>query len=156
MTIQCRELIEDSEFASLYPLIQQLNDTLQRDEYERRLTHMRAAGYRCVCAYSGSTLVGASGFWIGWRFWCGKYLDIDNFVVDHSHRGKGIGRQLLAWLDAKGREEQCDQMVLDAYMTNFPANKFYVQNDFIQLGYHMIKPLNPQKKLPDSAYQNRN
>jgi ribosomal protein S18 acetylase RimI-like enzyme len=155
MTIHCKELFEDTEFASLYPLIRQLNETLSEDEYAVRLQHMRADGYRCVGAYHKNTLVGASGFWIGWRFWCGKYIDMDNFVVDANQRGKGIGRTLLTWLEEKGREEQCDQMVLDAYMTNFSANKFYVQNNFLQLGYHMIKPLNAQGKLPDAAYQNR-
>lgn len=155
MSIQCSELTSDAEFETIFPLIQQLNPALEKAEFNTRLVHMRKAGYRCVGAYDGDVLVGISGFWVGWRFWCGKYIDIDNFVVDEAIRGKGVGKLLLAWVEAKGREEGCDQAVLDAYMTNFTANRFYVTNHFLQLGYHMIKPLNEKGRLPDSAYIKR-
>lgn len=151
-----RELKSDNEFIALYQQIKALNIALSEKDYTTRLKEMRQAGYRCVAAFDDSgRMIGAAGFWIGWRFWCGKYIDIDNVIVDEAKRGQQIGKKLMSFIEAIGRAEKCDLAVLDTYASNFSSHKFYYKLDYFILGYHMVKSLRPNGKLPDSATQSR-
>jgi GNAT superfamily N-acetyltransferase len=100
---------------------------------------MLPLGYRVVAAFSGSEMVGISGFWIRTRLWCGKQLDVDNFVVKPNLRGGGVGQKIVAWLEARALDEQCELMVLDTYVSYFLAQRFYYRNGFTNTGYHMTK-----------------
>ena len=147
----CRELKTPEDFAGLMPLIRQHNPQLTEEDITRRFGAMQAAGYRAVGVFDGDTLIGASGFWIGWRFWCGKYIDIDNFVVEETRRGKGAGRALLDWIEAEARREACDLAVLDVYAGNHSAQKFYFREGYFIAGYHMVKSMRADGGLPPGA-----
>jgi ribosomal protein S18 acetylase RimI-like enzyme len=45
---------------------------------------------------------------------CGKYLEIDNFIVHPEHRKKGIGKIMTDYVDAIAKELGCTMIVLDA------------------------------------------
>jgi ribosomal protein S18 acetylase RimI-like enzyme len=57
--------------------------------------------------------VSSSGLWFGIAL-CGKYLEIDNFIVHPEHRKKGIGKIMTDYVDAKAKELGCTMIVLDA------------------------------------------
>ena len=138
MPIRIREL-EHAEIPSIFPLIQQLNPWMTKAEFTRRLNAMLPNSYRVAGAFDGTALVGCSGFWISTRFWCGKQFDIDNFVVDPTHQGGGIGKKLVAWLEKKALAEQCDLIVLDSYVSTPGAHMFYYKQGFVITGYHFTK-----------------
>ncbi|MDD2749292.1 MULTISPECIES: GNAT family N-acetyltransferase [Acidithiobacillus] len=106
-----------------------------------RLQDMVEQGYQCVAAFSDDDCVGVAGIWLGTRFWCGRYLDVDNVVVDPAYRGSGIGRQLMDWVEQYARQQGCKIMVLDAYVTNHSARRFYERMDYQVLGHHFVKSL---------------
>jgi len=134
-----RELKGEAALQSIYPLIKQLNPKMSRTVFQRRLREMCAQDYRCAAAYLGDTIAGVAGFWTGTRFYCGKYMDIDNVVVDDTHRGEGIGALLMSWLEAKARREGCRIIVLDTYTHFTKAHKFYFREGYTILGYHFRK-----------------
>lgn len=138
MPIRLRELTP-AELPGIYPLIKLLNPWMARAEFTRRLKAMLPHGYRAVGAFDGATLIGCSGFWIGTKFWCGKQFEIDNFIVDPTHQGGGIGRKLVAWLEKKAADERCDLMVLDSYASSPGAHAFYYKQGFVITGYHFTK-----------------
>lgn len=140
MPIRIRELTP-AELPSIFPLVHELNPTMKRARFNQLLKAMQPAGYRCVGAFEGSTLVGISGFTIGHRFWCGKQFDIDNFVVTASHRGRRIGEKLLHWMESLAKRESCDIIVLDAYAHNTASHRFYHREGYIIRGYHFTKDL---------------
>lgn len=136
-----RELLHKEEWLAMYPLIKQLNPDLRKKEFVALLSDMLATGYRCVGAYEDGRLAGVMGFWVGTRFWCRKYIDIDNVVVDEKDRGRGIGKKLLAWIEQEGARIGCAMAVLDSYTTAHPAHRFYLREGYCILGYHIIKRL---------------
>ena len=136
-----KEITTHSRMLAQYPLIQQLNPTMEPATYEQLLYQMLPNGYRMVCIFEGEACVGLSGFWISTKLYSGKYLEIDNFVIDAPYRSKQLGKQLLDWLEAEAKHHNCQTVMLDAYATNYSAHKFYYREGFHIKGYHFYKAL---------------
>jgi GNAT superfamily N-acetyltransferase len=134
-----RELEHTTEWKAMFRLIKQQNTHLTQKRYTQLLSEMRASGYRCAGAFLGGELVGVMGFWIGHRFWCDKYIDIDNVIVDKPHRSLGIGKKLLSWVEEEGKRQHCQLAVLDSYTTAHQAHRFYFREGYAILGYHFTK-----------------
>jgi GNAT superfamily N-acetyltransferase len=64
----------------------------------------------CNRCFEGDVCVGLSGLWFGIKLWCGKYLEIDNFIVHPEHRKKGIGK-MTDYVDIKAKELGCTMIV---------------------------------------------
>lgn len=101
--------------------------------------------YQLVGAFSGPLLIGVAGAWIATKIWCGRYLEIDNLVVSESHRSSGIGSQLIAHLEAVGRERDCKILVMDSYTVNTASHRLYHRLGFEIWGFHFIKPIGDWK-----------
>jgi GNAT superfamily N-acetyltransferase len=136
-----RELKKPADWQAMFRLIKQLNKSMTKKQYDGMLADMLARGYRAVGAYQGDTLVGVSGFWVSVRFWCHKYIDIDNVVVDEKIRSKGIGAKLIAWIEKEGRRQKCEMSMLDCYTTHHKSHRFYFRQGYCILGYHFTKDL---------------
>ena len=102
---------------------------------------MIGQGYQCAGAYIGERLVGICGLWVATRFYCGKYLEPDNVVVDPDYRSLGIGQSLMPWVYAYARELNCEVCELNSYVGSPRAHKFYFNEGFGVLGFHFQKRL---------------
>ncbi|MBK8330602.1 MAG: GNAT family N-acetyltransferase [Bacteroidetes bacterium] len=122
-----------------YHLIVQLTPSLTIAMYQHYLQEMIPHRYAQIIAKKGDDIVGVSGFWIATKLYCGKYLEIDNLIVDAKHRSQQIGHLLVKQLEIIAKQNDCQVMMLDAYLTNTEAHRFYQENDFKAKGYHFIK-----------------
>jgi GNAT superfamily N-acetyltransferase len=141
LRMDIRELSTQSDFEAIYPLIVQLNKDMTVAVFRERLSAMREKGYRCIAACEGEKILGIAGFWVGTKFWCGKYIDMDNVVVDEAARGRNIGEALVQWVLAEGRRLGCDLAGLDCYVTHHGAHRFYFRQGYRILGYHFAQEL---------------
>lgn len=139
---QIKELNTFSEMAEHYELIRQLNPWLSQEKYEARLQAMIPLGNYCMLAvYDEQRCVGISGIWIATKIYSGKYIEMDNVVVDEAYRSKGIGKLLVDATLALAKKEGCRIAMLDAYIPNSAAHKFYERHGFEAKGYHFIKKI---------------
>lgn len=136
--ITVRELALE-ELPLILPLIERHNAKIEPAELLRRLKVMVSHGYHGIAAFDGSRIVGVAGYWLGARFYCGEYMDVDNVVVDETLRSRGVGLMMMDWLHAKAREQGCKVVVLDSYVTYARAHKFYFRQDYEILGYHFSR-----------------
>ncbi|MBW9249989.1 MAG: GNAT family N-acetyltransferase [Acidithiobacillus ferriphilus] len=134
-------LLAKNELTLILPLVQTLNPGVPPEVLAQRLQDMIAQGYQCAAAFADDCCIGVAGIWLGTRFWCGRYLDVDNVIVDPQYRGRGIGQQLMDWVERYAHREDCETLVLDAYVTNHPAHKFYQRNGYQIVGHHFVKSL---------------
>ena len=140
-TPELRKLATVAEMLPHWSLITQLTAGLTEQAYARMLPEMVAHNYFQVAAFESGECIAVSGYWIGHKLYCGKYLEIDNFVVDEAHRSSGVGSLLLEWLEAEAKREGCALMMLDAYVGNFKAHRFYYRHGFHARGFHYLKHL---------------
>lgn len=136
--ITVRELATD-ELPRILPLIEKHNAKIEPSELRRRLEVMIPHGYHCIAAFEKDHIVGVAGYWLGARFYCGEFMDVDNVVVEESLRSRGIGLKLMDWLHKKSRELGCKVVVLDSYVTFVGAHKFYFRQGYEILGFHFSR-----------------
>lgn len=143
MSVTFRILTRKEEMLPLFPLIHQLSPALSEADFSTRLDDMLTGNYGMAGAFDEGTgeCVGISGFWIGTKLYSGKYLEMDNVVVDAAHRSAGIGKLLCDFLTDLARREGCEMLMLDAYLENEKAHAFYEREGFIRRGYHFLKKL---------------
>ena len=136
-----REIETEKEMFSIFPLLIQLNPTLKKPDYKIMLKDMLRHGYRMVGVFHGKQCVGLSGFWISTKIYSGKYVELDNVVIDTKFRSKGIGKLLCDWIHAEAKRLGCKTAMLDAYEENKRGHKFYLREGYILRGFHFLKRL---------------
>ena len=138
MEIVYSEKIE--EIVLNYGVIKQLYDeNFTEEKYVALLEEMVPNGYKQIAIYDTNKLVAVSGYWINTKLYSGRYLEIDNFVVDINHQGKGLGIRLINEIEKIAQKFQVNAIVLDAFSTNFNAHKFYYNQGYVPKGFHFVK-----------------
>ena len=140
-----RELQGKDEMMSHISVLHAIYPSLTREEYDRELDQMLQHNYGQIAVFDDEICIGISGFWIGTKLWCGKYLELDNIVVLEKYRSKGVGKLLFDFLHKKAVENDCTMLSLDSYTHNFKAHKFFYNQGFSPKGFHFINILKPNK-----------
>jgi GNAT superfamily N-acetyltransferase len=140
MKIREIERLED-----MYPtlcLAKYLYAEMSQEEYNFLLGEAYKSGFfRQIVVELNGEIIGLCGYWIGTKVWCGKYIELDHFVVHPDFRSRGVGELIVTYFTQKGKDENCRMLALDAYTDNFPAQRFFMNNGFIPRGFHFIKRL---------------
>jgi len=124
-----------------YPLLKQLTPELTLKKLKDNLELMLPMGYRLFCVYENKKRVGCTGIWTSAKFYCGKYMEIDNFVIDKKYRSHGLGKLLTDYVLKLAKKEKCKVVMLDAYIPNIAAHKFYEREGFKKKGFHFIRKI---------------
>lgn len=135
---QIRIITGKAEMLPLYPLIRQLSPGVTEDRYAHLLDDMLEHGYRMAAVFEGDVCLGLSGFWVSTKIYSGRYMELDNVVIDAAHRSRGVGKLLYDFLYEIAVQEGCEILMLDAYLENEKAHAFYEREGFVKRGYHFL------------------
>lgn len=139
--MRTEQIFSAEEMFPFYPLIQQLQPWLKEEHYRSHLQEMTQHNYSQLVVWENEQPVGMSGIWLNHKLYCGKYLEMDNVVVDTNYRNKGIGNLLYEKALEIAVKENCRVMMLDAYLENTGAHRFYERYGFEKQGFHFIKKI---------------
>lgn len=82
-------------------------------------------------AYDGDTPVGVAVCFLGFSTFAAKPLvNLHDVAVIPTHRGRGVGRALLAAVEAKARELGCCKLTLEVLDQNHRALRTYMAAGF--------------------------
>lgn len=129
-------LIDNNEIMVIVPLLEMLNPGLPVSVIIERVSEMLERGYRCAGAYHDGELIAICGLWILTKVYAGRHLELDNVIVHPACRVRGVGRQLVDWALAYGREKGCVTVELNCYIANEPGQRFWDKTGFQKIGYH--------------------
>lgn len=136
---------EDALRACL-PLMRELRPHLaDADDFTARIRRMRAQSY-CLLAgveagAEGGKPVALAGYRLQENLIYGRFLYVDDLVVDATRRGGRWGARLLQALDGIAREAGCARLVLDTGLANSLAQRFYFRQGLLSQGLHFSKTL---------------
>ncbi|MCO4815304.1 MAG: GNAT family N-acetyltransferase [Flavobacteriales bacterium] len=136
--MKVQEINGKEEMLANLTLLQEVYPNLTQEDYSKELDSMICHNYGQVGVFIGGECVGLTGYWIGTKLWCGKYLELDNVVVSSKYQSKGIGKVLFDFMELKAKEHNCNMLALDSYTTNFKAHKFFYKQNFAPKGFHFI------------------
>ena len=140
--MEIRILTQKAEMLAHLDIVKQLYPEFTVEKYGTLLDEMLKANYQQVIVAKNNKTIALTGVWIGTKLWSGKYIEIDSFVVDEDFRGQKIGDILIKEVHKIAEKEAANQIVLDAFTTNFTAGKFYINHGFQPKGFHFVKILN--------------
>jgi ribosomal protein S18 acetylase RimI-like enzyme len=140
--MEIRILTQKAAMLEHLDIIKQLYPDFTIEKYGTLLDEMLKANYQQIIAIKNNKTIALTGVWIGTKLWSGKYIEIDSFVVHEDFRGQKIGDILIREVDKIAKEVNANQIVLDAFTTNFAAGKFYINHGFEPKGFHFVKILN--------------
>ncbi len=134
-----KELTTIDEMFSQFEIITHLYPNISKEKYKKFLQEMFPHNYKQLAVFDDEVCVALTGFWVGTKLWSGKYIEIDNFIVNPNHRMKGLGKIMTDYIDQKAKELGCTMIVLDAFTGNFKAHRFYYNQGYAPKGFHFVK-----------------
>lgn len=142
LRLSLRQICDD-ELPQAIALLAMLNADVSESEVAERLRRIlfEHPHYRFYGAFDGDRMLGVCGAWIATKVWCGRYLEVDNLVVDPNQRSRGVGTQLLDFMEQIGRESDCRILVLDSYTSNYSSHRLYHRLNYEIKGFHFVKML---------------
>ncbi|MDG1332536.1 MAG: GNAT family N-acetyltransferase [Crocinitomicaceae bacterium] len=143
--MEIRELKSKEEMLSAFEILLEVYPNLTLEEYSNELDIMLPHNYGQVVVMDGDIIAGLTGYWIGSKLWCGKYMELDNVVVAEAYRRKGVGKMLFDHMEKWAKEEKCTMLALDSYTTNFKAHRFFYSQDYGPKGFHFVNILDKSK-----------
>ncbi|MFT4680808.1 MAG: GNAT superfamily N-acetyltransferase [Flavobacteriales bacterium] len=81
--------------------------------------------YSCLVAEGNSKVVGMALFYPRYSTWKGRYLYLEDLVVDKDHRGTGIGSALLNGVITEARKRNSARLEWQVLDWNASAIEFY-------------------------------
>lgn len=138
-------LTSKDELLENFELLNQMYPSLSKEEYSSELDEMLKHDYTQLAVYENDKCIGLTGIWVGYKLWCGKYLELDNIVVASEYRSKGIGQHIFNEVKIIAQEKGCTIMALDSYTSNFKAHRFFYNQGYTPTGFHFINILDRSK-----------
>lgn len=135
------ELIPKERLGIIMPYIKQLNENTDDAILEQRLQEIGTTNYQCAGVYDADKLIGISGIWVLVKFYNGKHIEPDNVIIHPDYRSKGVGELMMQWIHDYAKAEGCTVSELNCYVSNHKGVRFWIQQGYKILGYHMQKAL---------------
>lgn len=98
---------------------------------EEYLRDFRAGRFEGHVAEMDGKVVGMTLFYEAYSTWKGRMLYLDDFVVNESCRGMGVGQMLFDTFVEEGRKRNCRLVKWQVLDWNEPALRFYERNNAI-------------------------
>jgi len=133
------DFINNSDIYSIIPLLKLLKNDVSEHTLKDRLDEMVKQNYQCIGIFDEEELIGVCGIWILTKYYIGKHIELDNVVLLPRYQNKGIGKELMSYIDDYARKIDCVANELNCYVNNEKARKFWEKEGYEIIAYHFQK-----------------
>ncbi len=133
--MQIKEIQTPSEIASAYGVLKQIYDNLKEENFVETIQEMMSAGYRMAGVFENKTCIGVIGIRIIHKIQFGKILEIEDFMIDRSRRGIGVGKILIRWVDWQAMRFHCNHIIGNLATKRQESQKIFAREKFILEGF---------------------
>ncbi len=131
----------EDEIMLCFPVMSQLRQHIEKAEFVRLIQEMFTEGFRLAYLEHDGTIVCVAGFRITTNLFMGKNLYVDDLVTHKSHRSRGFGEAMLAWLRDLAVADGCEHFHLDSGTQRQRAHKFYLAHGMSITAFHFAEKL---------------
>lgn len=141
--VEVRELADEASLIAAWPVIRQLRPHLDKGDLLAAVARQRQEGYRCAGLFVEGVCLAFAGYRIQHMLAHGRMLYVDDLVTDQNEHGNGYGTQLLDWLLALARREDCARFQLDSGTHRKEAHAFYFRRGLRIQAFHFGMDVHP-------------
>jgi GNAT superfamily N-acetyltransferase len=139
VSIQLAE--SDFQILGCFPVISQLRPHLEQTKFVEQVRYQMKEGYQLAFLEVEKQAVAVAGFRISNCLASGKFLYIDDLVVDELKRSHSYGQQLFQWLIEYARNHRCKHLSLDSGVQRYAAHRFYLMQRMSITSHHFSMEL---------------
>jgi GNAT superfamily N-acetyltransferase len=139
MEIQLAE--SDAQILACHGVMRELRPHIAAEDFVSRVHAQAQQGYQLAFIAAQGAPLAVAGFRLGLNLAWGRYLYVDDLVVQPQRRSCGLGAALLNWLHDHARAQGCTAVHLDSGMQREQAHRFYNREGMTAAGLHFVKPL---------------
>lgn len=142
MTYTFEHLDTDADLRKSFGLMQTLRPHLTDEQtYRQQLSRQLTQGYRLLAACQDQTIVGLAGYRELENLLYGRFIYVDDLVVDPDMHRQGLGASLLSRVREEATRRDCDHLVLDTGLHMALAQRFYFRQGLLAKGMHFTQSL---------------
>lgn len=143
MSVQLREMTVEDDLLVCVPVMRVLRPHLEADDVAvvDRIRRQMAQGYRLLAIFDGTTVVALAGFRLQENLVFGRFLYVDDVVVDPDARRQGHAESLLDAVREIAVASGQDVLALDTALSNTGAQRVYHRCGYETVAYHLIQRL---------------
>ncbi|MGF1935749.1 MAG: GNAT family N-acetyltransferase [Nostoc sp. ChiQUE02] len=131
----------DFQILGCFPVISQLRPHLEQAKFVEQVRYQMKEGYQLAFLEVDKQAVAVTGFRISTCLASGKFLYIDDLVVDELKRSHSYGQQLFQWLIEYAKNHNCEHLSLDSGVQRFAAHRFYLMQRMSITSHHFSMEL---------------
>lgn len=129
-----------ASFAVMQQLRPHLTDAVR---FAEQIQRQRQNGYRLLAAREHGKVIGLAGYRLMENTLYGRFIYVDDLVVDAALQRRRLGEQLLDRVREETRARGYRYLVLDTGMHMALAQRFYFRQGLLPRGMHFSQDLNP-------------
>jgi len=130
--LHIQQVQTESEYLESLPVLQQLRPTLTDEKmFLEQIYRQEKQGYKMLSARDQSQILGLAGYRVLENLIYGKFIYVDDLIVNNQARSAGVGSQLIDRLKQLAKQQNCQHLVLDTALNNALGQKFYFRNGFL-------------------------
>lgn len=131
-----------AEFSECFELMKQLRpDLMSAQQFAEQLDRQMQQNYRLIGARQDGGIVGLAGFREMENLLYGRFIYVDDLVVDADVRQLGLGARLLDVIRHEAVSRGCAHLVLDTGLHMPLAQRFYFRQGLLAKGMHFVQRL---------------
>ncbi|MEH1918934.1 GNAT family N-acetyltransferase [Nostoc sp.] len=136
------KLVEsDFKILGCFPVISQLRPHIEQTKFVEQVRYQMKEGYQLAFLEVQKQAVAVAGFRISNCLASGKFLYIDDLVVDELKRSHSYGQQLFQWIIEYARNHDCKHLSLDSGVQRFATHRFYLMQRMSITSHHFSMEL---------------
>lgn len=141
-TISLKQLVTLTEVEESFMIMKQLRRCLKNPKsYAEQVDRQFKSGYKLMAALQDDILLGLIGYRELENLVYGRFIYVDDLVVDSSKRMYGLGSLLLGSVRQEAKSLGCSHLVLDTGLHKTLAQRFYAREGMLVQGMHFVYPL---------------
>lgn len=132
----------EADCIASFAVMQQLRPHLKdASSFAEQVRRQRQNGYRLLAAREHGKVLGLAGYRLTENTLYGRFIYVDDLVVDASLQRRRLGEQLLDRVRNETRALGYRWLVLDTGMHKALAQRFYFRQGLLPLGMHFSQDL---------------
>lgn len=142
-----RFLDSADEHYAAFTLMRELRPHLQdADTFVQQVARQAHQGYRLLGAFCGEQLAGLAGIRTTENLIYGRFIYVDDLVVEPSLRSHQVGAALLDAVREEVKRLDYAHLVLDTGLHMALAQRFYFRQGLLAKGMHFVQAMSPPQQ----------